>query len=286
MPADSDFKQFKEKIWNFYRHHKRSFPWRQTTNLYKILISEVMLQQTQTERVLPKYESWIKRFPDFQTLAQAPLSEILKYWKGLGYNRRALYLKEIAHSMSKLKDKNITKIQYFELLDFLQKLPGIGENTAAAIVVFVYNKPLVFIETNIRRVFIHEFFSDATIQQFNNQKTIHDNQLMPLIEQTFDRKNPRQWYYALMDYGSMLGQTIENPNRKSVHYAKQSKFEGSLRQVRGKILSLLTSTPTIRIVEAKKILHIKHEEQFEKALRELEKEGFITRVDQAVWLNP
>jgi A/G-specific adenine glycosylase len=186
---------------------------------YRILVSEIMLQQTQVERVLDKYKVFIRIFPDFSSLAVAPLADILKVWQGLGYNRRAVALQKIAISVMK-ESRGRLPVTREELL----KLPGIGKYTASAILTFACNQPNIFIETNIRRVFIHFFFRD--------RENISDAEILPLIEMTLDAGNPREWYYALMDYGAMLKKTVENPNRKSSHYKKQAPFHGSNRQLR------------------------------------------------------
>ncbi len=260
---------FKEEVWNFYKKNKREFPWRKTHNPYKILVSELMLQQTQANRVILKFEAFIKRFPDFQSLNQATTAEVLQLWQGLGYNRRALYLKRIAE---KVMTEQKGKLQIWP--ELLQNLPGIGPYTAKAIYVFVKNKPEVFLETNIRRVFIHHFFKD--------KQEVKDKELLPLIEQELDSQNPREWYYALMDYGAYLAKTIPNPNRKSSHYTRQSKFEGSLRQTRGKILKLLIVEKNLHKKELEEKIQSEH---FIKAFEQLEKEGFIQNEKQKIRLT-
>lgn len=222
-----DIQSFQKKIYDFYHKHGRALPWRTTTNPYHILVSEIMLQQTQVDRVKQKYAEFIRAFPNVKVLARAPFHKILKCWQGMGYNRRALYLKRIAEIITQKYNGNFPKMQ-----DELKKLPGIGVHTAASICAFAYNQPVVFIETNIRTVFIQEFFK--------SKKTVQDSEIIPLVEQALDRKNPCKWYNALMDYGVMLKSKNINPSRKSAHYTKQSKFEGSNRQIRGKILKLLT----------------------------------------------
>lgn len=220
-----DFTLFTSIIWEYYAKHKRSFPWRETTDPYQILVSEIMLQQTQTDRVVPKFTAFIAQFPNFSSLALAPLSQVLSLWSGLGYNRRALYLHKTAQQVIERFGGKLPESEK-ELLS----LPGIGKYTAGAILAFVHNRRAIFIETNIRRVYIHFFFSD--------QEKVSDELLNPVIEQTLPNENYREWYYALMDYGVYLAKTHENPNRKSKHYTKQSKFEGSKRQLRGKILRI------------------------------------------------
>ena len=226
-------KRFIQTVWDYYAKNKRAnLPWRKAITPYKVFVSEIMLQQTQVDRVIPFFKTWMKKFPTGRALAQAPQPEILKLWKGLGYNSRALRMKQAAQVVMK-SYKGVFPKTYEELLE----LPGVGPYTAGAICAFAYNQPMVFIETNIRRVYLHHFFKDA--------KSVHDRDLMELIKQTLDMKNPREWYFALMDYGSYLGVSLKvagkkyNPNTKSRHYTRQSKFEGSARQIRGKILGIL-----------------------------------------------
>jgi A/G-specific adenine glycosylase len=228
MNISSDTKRkFRAAVYRHYRAHKRDLLWRRTKDPYKILVSEIMLQQTQVERVTQKYPLFIKRFRDFHALDKATVAEVLAEWRGLGYNRRALLLKKIARII-------VTEYKGKLPKDFeqLQKLPGIGRSTAGGVCAFAFNMPVLFIETNIRRVYIHHFFL--------GKKGVNDAAVLSLLEQTMDQKDPRKWYSALMDYGSTLGKTVENPNRRSAHYVRQPRFEGSRRQLRGKILSLLS----------------------------------------------
>lgn len=252
--------RFQNRIYDFYAKNKRDFPWRQTTNPYYIFVSEVMLQQTQASRVVAKYNEFIKAFPDFEALSKASLRDIYVVWQGMGYNRRAKYLKESATIIVE-KYKGILPRD----VALLDELPGIGYNTACSICAFAFNMPVVFIETNIRSVFIDEIFgsmshfftpvgslpsrisSGRASQVVQNEhlrlskfEKIHDNDILPLVEQALDHKNPHEWYWALMDYGSYLKKTIGNPSRKSKHYTKQSTFKGSDRELRGKILKLLS----------------------------------------------
>lgn len=220
---------FRNEVYTYYENNKRSFPWREDLSEYSIFISEVMLQQTQAgPRTVKKYIEFMKRFPDFQALAPASLQDILQVWQGLGYNRRALYLKKAAESI--VRDYNGCLPRTIEKLD---SLPGIGSATASSIMAFAFNVPVLFIETNIRTVFIHHFFS--------NSDSVTDEDILELVNHTLDHSRPREWYYALMDYGSMLKKLYKNPSRKSANYTKQSTFEGSTRQLRGAVLRELTS---------------------------------------------
>ena len=252
-----DKKKFQQIIKTYFSNNRSDFPWRDTTDFYKILVSEIMLQQTQTYRVLPKYEKFLERFPTMPDLAKASFSEVLKYWSGLGYNRRALYLQKLAQNFSDNPISNDPKE--------LQKLPGLGKATAASVLVFSENLPLPFIETNIRRVYIHFFFAD--------QEEVSDKDIEKLVEETLDKKNPREWYYALMDYGVMLAATTENANRRSKHYKKQSKFKGSLRKIRGEILRHLIDKP---LKKADLYQLIKEDSnRIDAALHGLEKDNLI-----------
>lgn len=234
MALDADkITEFRRSILDFYERDGRDFPWRHTVKPYEILVSEIMLQQTQTERVLPKYLAWLERFPDVQTLAAAPLADVLALWSGLGYNRRARFLQQACRLISERIAKGGT---FPDTADELDALPGIGPYTARAVCTFAFNKPEVFIETNIRSVYIFFFFPDAAGLE------VKDSDLLVLIEKTLYRENPRLWYYALMDYGAALKKKVENPSRKSRHYTKQSRFEGSLRQARGAIIRQLVNS--------------------------------------------
>lgn len=228
MVADRQH-EFLETMWDFYAHHGRDLPWRRpepdgSFDPYKIMVSELMLQQTQVPRVVQKYHQFLQYFPTVQVLARAELGDVLRTWQGLGYNRRAKFLHEAAKLVHKLND-------FPDTPDALLKLPGIGVNTAGAILAYAYNQPAIFIETNIRTVYIHHFFADTT--------DIPDKAIRALLEQTLDQEHPREFYWALMDYGSHLKTTVGNLNKASRHYTKQSKFDGSRRQVRGQVIRLL-----------------------------------------------
>ncbi|MDH4232575.1 MAG: A/G-specific adenine glycosylase, partial [Nitrospirota bacterium] len=255
---------FQGLVYEHYSGNARTLlPWRKTRNSYRILVSEIMLQQTQVERVLGKYKVFIRTFPDFLSLANAPLSDILKVWQGLGYNRRAVALKKIALAVME-ENRGRLPVKQEELL----RLPGIGRYTASAILTFAGNQPHIFIETNIRRIFIHFFFRD--------RETVSDAEILPLIEKTLDYGNPREWYYALMDYGAVLKKTIENPNRKSARYRRQSPFHGSNRQLRGLIIKALIRNPGIS--QKKLVKQIGSDpEKTEKNLSLLLKEGFLKK---------
>jgi len=217
--------QFRNIIYQHYADQGRDLPWRQTHDPYEILISEIMLQQTQVERVLGQYGPFLQKFPNFQVLAQAPLAEILAAWQGLGYNRRAQALQRLAQQVVRQYQGRLPAERAS-----LEDLPGIGAATAGALLAFAFEQPVVFLETNIRRVYLHFFYPEA--------EAVSDKMLLPLILMTLDVQQVRPWYYALMDYGAMLKKTGLNPNRRSAHYQRQSPFPGSDRELRSRILRL------------------------------------------------
>ena len=220
---------FRQTVWQYWKAHGRhDLPWRKTKDPYRILVSEVMLQQTQVPRVTEKYKEFLKKFPTVRALAKAPLSDVLKGWSGLGYNRRAKYLHDAAKQMSLFYNGRVP-IGY----DDLCKLPGVGDYTARAVRVFAYNEPDVLIETNIRAAFIHHFFP--------MRRSVSDTEISTLLSKVGAGEDPREWHCALMDYGAYLKHSGVRNNSRSAHYTKQSKFEGSLRQVRGTILRELHS---------------------------------------------
>ncbi|MBU7016565.1 MAG: A/G-specific adenine glycosylase [Theionarchaea archaeon] len=257
---------FQTHIYGYYQEKGRIFPWRDTDNPYCILVSEIMLQQTQTERVIQKYNEFTTLFPDFPSLARAPLQKVLEVWHGLGYNKRAKALKKTAE---------IVTIRYNGVLPsntkVLQTFPGIGKATAGAISAFAFHNPVSFIETNIRTVFIYFFFQGET--------SIKDKDILPLVEKTLDTTNPREWYYALTDYGVMLKKSDNTLNKRSFHYQKQPPFKGSNRQIRGTVLKVLLGTPYTESELTRELTRILHcsSERVMGVLDQLEKEGFITR---------
>jgi A/G-specific adenine glycosylase len=222
-----------------------------------------MLQQTQVERVIAKYQLFLSIFPDFPSVAQAPLRTILSVWHGLGYNRRAIALRRTAQEVMKTFHGILPSSE-----NILIKLPGIGKATAAAVAAFAFHKPSVFIETNIRRVFIHFFFRD--------EENVRDTEILPLVTKTLDTSDTRLWYYALMDYGAMLRKQKQNPNRKSAHYQRQSPFEGSHRQIRGMILGEIITQPSVtELILLRKL--DRAPEKIREALFHLQQEGFIQK---------
>lgn len=258
---DREIHAFQKIVRDYYRRAGRSFPWRETTDPYRILVSELMLQQTQTARVVEKFVRFTDTLPDVFSLADASTHEVLSLWQGLGYNRRALYLKEAA---------GVVVREYNGVLPAdgaaLLSLPGVGPATAGALLAFAFNEPSVFVETNIRAVFIHYFFEGTD--------AVADRDILPLVEATLDREDPRTWYWGLMDYGVFLKESAENPAKRSAHHTTQSPFKGSDREIRGAVLALLVEQGLI----LKDDILARFPGEAERVMRivaDLEREGFL-----------
>jgi A/G-specific adenine glycosylase len=227
---------FRQLIWDHYATNRREFPWRYVEDPYYVVVSEIMLQQTQTYRVEPKFISFVQQFPTWQALVAASWPEVLLAWQGLGYNSRAKRLHDMARRICTEFNGSVPDDPAI-----LETFSGIGPNTAGSICAFAFNKPTLFVETNIRAVFIFHFFP--------GKEKVHDKLIMPLAQATIDHADSRSWYYALMDYGVYLKQNARNPTRRSAHYTVQSKFEGSDRQIRSMILKILLARGPLKTEE-------------------------------------
>jgi len=253
-----DYDEFRRLLLQHGEELYRDMPWRRDTRPYYVLVSEQMLQQTQVDRVVPKFEAFIAAFPNEHALAQASLADVLRLWQGLGYNRRAKFLHEAAKKVSE-------KGTFPDTQAALLELPGVGTNTAGAILAYAFNKPALFIETNVRAVYIHHFFHE--------QELVDDKAIMSLLESTIAMDKPRRFYWALMDYGSWLKKQGVLPSR-SRHYKKQSPLKGSVREVRGQILTALAS---IDMTEQELREQLVTDDRFAIALLGLINDGLITR---------
>jgi len=252
---------FRSTVWKYWKENGRhDLPWRQTKDPYRILVSEVMLQQTQVPRVIEKYKEFLKKFPNVHALAKASLADVLKVWSGLGYNRRGKYLHDTAKEIVAVG--NIREA-------LASSLPGVGPYTRAAVRVFAFNEPDILIETNIRAAYIHHFYPFRTRRVLNG--LISDKEILLLAQKAAKGQDPRKWHWALMDYGAHLKRSGVRNNSRSAHYTKQSKFEGSLRQVRGAILKALShDEPTIDLVG-------RYGARVEEALAGLARAGLIVK---------
>jgi A/G-specific adenine glycosylase len=257
-------KRFNTLVWEHaLKHGRHTLPWRKTRNAYRILVSEVMLQQTQVERVIPYYTRFLTRFPTIESLADAPLKEVLSLWQGLGYNRRAKMLHEASKTAVEVYGGKLPK----SVLE-LQKLPGVGQYTARAIAAFGANQDVIMIETNLRTAVIHHFFP--------NEENVDDAEVLKILERVYPKGRAREWYAALMDYGAFLKKQGIRVNAKSSGYTKQKSFKGSGREVRGVIVRALLSGSKSK----KQLLSLFAAErtvQVEKQLQALEQEGIIER---------
>ncbi|MEK7600952.1 MAG: A/G-specific adenine glycosylase [Patescibacteria group bacterium] len=264
IPA-ARLRAFRSTVWRYWKKEGRhDLPWRKTKDTYRILVSEMMLQQTQVPRVIGKYKEFLQAFPTAKALAKAPLSDVLKVWSGLGYNRRAKYL----HDAAKILTKNGV---HFNKPTGLLKCTGIGPYTEAAVKVFAFNEPDILIETNIRAAYIHHFYSSVL------QKTsITDAEILPLAQKAAEGQDPRTWHWALMDYGAHLKRSGVRNNRRSAHYTKQSKFKGSLRQVRGAVLRELGVNGAHSQNEVYSLIRT-NKRIVQKALAGLERDGLIVK---------
>ncbi len=258
--CDEVIREFRRLVYDHFKKHGRALPWRKDPQPYTVLVSEVMLQQTQVDRVTPKYLEFTARFPDLAALAGAPLKAVLAAWSGLGYNRRALSLRESARIVLERHGGVLPST-----IQELRALPGIGRATAASIAAFAFNAPEVFIETNIRAVYLHFFFQD--------RNGVRDEEILPIATRALDRRNPRRWYNALMDYGAMLKKS-GNPGRKSAHYRAQSPFSGSRRQLRGMVIKTLLAGRDSSAEDLARYLGVE-ELRVREVLESLAREGLV-----------
>ena len=261
LPRKEKRDAFVRMVKDRYRAHGRhDLPWRLTRDPYRILVSEVMLQQTQVARVLGHYPRFLAAFPDPVALSGAKTSAVIGAWQGLGYNRRALALQRAMRAVAEGHRGRIPRSR-----DALLALPGIGPYTADAVRAFAWNEPGVLLETNVRAAYLHHFFA--------GREAVPDRELLPVVGATLDRERPREWYWALMDYGSFLKATAGNASRRSAGYARQKPFAGSDRQLRGRVLRLLAAGP--RAAESLAEAAGERGARLERILAALIAEGFL-----------
>jgi len=264
---------FQEEILAWYAANKRNLPWRETHDPYKILVSEIMLQQTQVSRVIPKYEAWLEKFPTIESLAIAKKEDILHLWSGLGYNRRALYLQKCAVALQKLKTENIklktddSPTYWPQTIEELEELPGIGPYTARAIACFAFHQQVAVVDTNVRKVILVKFSEDSGQARMTNKELQEiADELLP-IGQAYD------WNQALMDYSNIVLQ------KEKVVTKKQSTFKNSDRYYRGKLLRVLLVQKSLPVSEIGYVLRDDYSQKDEawktKLLEGLEKDGLL-----------
>ena len=265
MAPSLPMREFVELVMTRGLERYRELPWRNISDPYAVWISEVMLQQTQVARVDGRWQRWMERFPVVDALAEADPGDVLEEWQGMGYNRRALSLLRAARQI-------VAAGEFPKEEQELVVLPGIGPATAAGIRAFAYNLPGVYLETNVRTVFLHELFPCET--------DVPDRALVPLVRASCPKDLPRNWYYALLDYGAWLKRTVPNPSRRSRAHVRQSRFEGSHRQKRGEAVRMLLAARGSGVT-AEDVSHALSvsESDARTLLDELAEEGFCAQRD-------
>lgn len=258
--SDQQIRLFQKKVLSFYTQHGRDLPWRKTTDPYKILLSEVMLQQTQVSRVIEYYTQWTSRWPTIESLAEASQKDVLRAWMGLGYNRRAIHLHQAARAISKTFDGDVLKA-----MNSYDEVPGIGPYTSRAVQIFSSNADIVTVDTNIRRILIHEFLLSENLSP---------KVLWLLAERCLPSGRSREWHNALMDYGALLMTSRKTGIRP---LAIQSRFKGSDRQIRGIVIRSLLQHPS-PLSELEKITNV-NTIRLKKILNKMIQESLISAYD-------
>jgi A/G-specific adenine glycosylase len=230
---------FQERVMTWWSKNARDLPWRHNPTPYEVLVSEVMLQQTQVSRVVPKYIEFLKEFPTLESLASASTKQLLTVWSGLGYNRRAIWLKEAANQI-------IERVEFPKDVDELRKLKGIGPYTSRSILIFAFNEDLATVDTNIRRVLIALGFADEDTS---------DKELQEIADALLLKGKSSDWHNALMDYGSAV---LTSSSTGIEPTSKQPQFIGSVRKIRGLIVRMLTKSESLSIDEIAS--HLSNEE--------------------------
>lgn len=200
---------FQEQVLTWYDTFKRDLPWRGDPDPYHILVSEVMLQQTQVDRVIPKYRAFLNRFPTLAHLATASTADVLRQWQGLGYNRRALNLKRAAEAA--LRDHTGALPT---TVDALERLPGVGRYTARAVASFAFGAQVPVVDTNVRRV----------LSAFARRE-LSERETWELAERLLPAGRAADWNQALMDYGALAQRaTPRRTGRKAEPFATSNRF--------------------------------------------------------------
>jgi A/G-specific adenine glycosylase len=273
--GESSQLRFRRAVRSYYARCGRHFPWRETRDPYAILVSEIMLQQTQTSRVSERFPLFLRRFPDAAALAHASQSEVIQAWEGLGYYRRARNLHRAAQAVVQHHDGVVPSS-----FEALRSLPGVGAYTAAAVSAFAFDRGVAMIETNIRSVYLYVFCK--------GRHGVRDSEILKLVEETMPSRNVRDWFYGLMDLGVELKRVAPTVNHASRHHTKQSPFKGSDRQVAAYVLRLIVAgkratargcivkAVTSKFAEATR-------EQVDRALARLTREGLVVETGRGLF---
>jgi A/G-specific adenine glycosylase len=257
-----EIQSFQKHIFSWWKTHRRDLPWRHTHDPYAIYVSEVMLQQTQVSRVIEKYQEFLSAFPTVQTLYASPLSDILKIWKGLGYNRRAGYLKQTIDAIVK-QYKGVFPKKDTELL----QMKGLGIYTARAICIFAYKQDIAAVDTNIRQIISHYFFHDI-------QPSVKD--IQTVADQLVPKGKSWEWHQALMDYGALEMKGVKDKIKKKRNHI--TPFHKTDRYFRGRIVDLLREEKRERaeIIDYMKKTYALEETKTLRLLFGLKHDGLIT----------
>lgn len=251
--------QFHQKIFSWWDENRRTFPWRETTDPYLIMVSEIMLQQTQASQVSSKYSEFVEKFPTAKKLAIASKADILTIWSGLGYNRRALWLQEAARTISELGD-------FPQTPEELIKLKGIGAYAARSILIFAFNFDIATVDTNIRRILIAENFA---------YEETSEKQLFEIATELLPLGKSRDWHNALMDYGA----TFLTSRKAGISpTSKHICFKGSDREKRGQILKFVLENKEASISDLRKLLRT-NKAHLDAILEKMIKEGLLTKTE-------
>jgi A/G-specific adenine glycosylase len=230
----ADVSRVQAALLDWYARHGRDLPWRRTRDPYAILVSEVMPQQTQVERVIPKWHAWLARFPTLEALASASRADAIRAWQGLGYNLRAVRLHAIACQCAAEFGGQLPRS-----VEELMRLKGIGRYTAGAVACFAYEQPVAMVDTNVRRVLARVF-------------GVEPARVEAMAQSVVPVRSAYAWNQALMDLGATLCRAHQplclvcpllsecaGPRDEAPSKAPQGEFRGSRRFHRGRILDLL-----------------------------------------------
>ncbi len=258
---------FQAKILSWYSANKRELPWRKSRDPYRILLSEIMLQQTQVSRVIPKYEAWLRALPTIDHLAKATTADVLSLWSGLGYNRRALFLQKAAKTIV-FDHKGIWPQSVAEL----KNLPGIGEYTARAVACFAFDEQVAVVDTNVKKVIAVELFAGVLPE---------DKTISKIADALLPHGKAYDWNQGLMDYASTM------LKKEKIPIPRQSTFKGSRRYYRGKIIKLLLER---REIEEHEIISVisdakANAEHIQSILTDLKREGFILQKNEKIMIS-
>ncbi|WP_322495275.1 A/G-specific adenine glycosylase [Chloroflexus sp.] len=294
----------------WFTNEARDLPWRRTRDPYAIMVAEVMLQQTQVDRVLPKYQAFVAAFPTIEALAAAPTAEVIRLWAGLGYNRRAVNLQRAAQAIVTRHGGRVP-----DSVAALRALPGIGPYTAGAIACFAFEHDVAFLDTNIRRVVRRlcvgpdhaaateaELLAHAAALIPPGQGWAWNQAIMELGALICTAASPACWRCPLRRYcrayatavaaDESLAETMAAPALKRVAEPRPAEpFIGSRRWYRGRIIAALRALPADTALPLSELgrqvrpdFTVDHEEWLQQLVRDLARDGLLVITEQGVRL--